>query len=405
VQVDAVAARVAAGAADRRRAAGRPLSLVDGLPISIKDLFDVEGQPTRAASRVLADAPPALSDAPVVQRLRAAGLVFLGRTQMSEFAFTGLGLNPHYPPLANALDPDRVPGGSSGGAAASVALGQACMGLGTDTGGSIRIPAAFTGLVGFKPTQGRITRAGVLPLSQSLDSVGPIARTVADCQVIDAILADGPIGQAPPRSGPLRLAVPDRVVFEGLEDAVGTAFDAAIRRLEAKGAEVAILAFSELAEIAHLNRHGSLSNAESFAYHRRSGFLEKRGLYDPQVLVRVEAGASMSAADYLDLVAARRDLMARAAARIAPYDAVLMPTASVLPPRLEDVGTGAFQAANALVLRNPSIVNILGGCAVSLPMTPKGAPAAGLTLFSGAGADAALFQVALAIESVVSAPP
>jgi aspartyl-tRNA(Asn)/glutamyl-tRNA(Gln) amidotransferase subunit A len=325
---------------------------------------------------------------------------------MSEFAFTGLGLNPHFPPLANALDPDRVPGGSSGGGAASVALGQACMGLGTDTGGSIRIPAAFTGLVGFKPTQGRITRAGALPLSQSLDSIGPIARTVADCQVIDAVLADGPCDQAPARSGPLRLAVPDRVVFEGLEDAVGAAFDAAMRRLEAAGAEVSVLAFPELSEIAIINRHGSLSNAESFAFHRRSGFLEKRDLYDPEVLVRVEAGASMSAADYLDLVAARRDLMARAAARIAPYDAVLMPTAPVLPPRLDALARdGAFQAANALVLRNSSIVNILGGCAVSLPITAPGAPAAGLTLFRGAGADAALFEAALAIEGVVRPPP
>ncbi len=405
VTVNADGARQAAAAADSRRAAGRSLSALDGIPISLKDLFDVRGEATRAASKVLADAPPVAADAPAVARLRAAGLVFVGRTQMSEFAFTGIGLNPHHPPLANPLDPERAPGGSSGGAAASVALGQACMGLGTDTGGSVRIPAAFMGLAGFKPTQARVSREGVLPLAPSLDSVGPIARTVADCRAIDAIIADEPPEPASPRSGRPRLALPDKVVLEGLDEPVGTAFAAALRRLEAAGAEIVELAFPELEEIPALNRGGAIANAEAYAWHRRAGWLGARALYDPEVLARIEIGAAMTAADYLDLLAGRRSLMLAALARTSPFDAVVFPTSPIAPPRLQDLARpGAFQPANALVLRNASLVNFLGRCAVTLPMGSPDAPFTGLTLMGEPGGDGKLFDLALTLEGAAAGP-
>ncbi len=402
--VDTEGARAAADASDLRRRNGRPLSPLDGAPVSIKDVFDVAGQITTGGSQLLAKAPAAVRDAPVTARLRAHGIVLVGRTHMSEFAFTGLGLNPHHPVVVNPYDAARAPGGSSSGAAVSVALGQACAAIGTDTGGSVRIPAAFCGLAGFKPTKSRVTCEGVLPLSTTLDSVGPIARDMADCAALDAIIADaGPPPSPPPGQPPVRLGLPDRLVLDDMDAPTAAAFDDALRRLKAAGVQITTLAFPELDEIAHLNRGGSLANAEAFAWHRRRGGLDHRALYDPRVLERIELGAAMSAADYLDLLDGRDALMIRAASRTAGVDAVIMPTVPISAPRLDDLEPPeAFHRTNALVLRNPSVANVLGRCAATLPMSAPGAPAAGLTLMGAVAGDGALLALAQALEEAVA---
>lgn len=400
--VDQEGARAAADQADAQRREGRALPPLAGIPISVKDLFDVSGQVTTAGSTLLAGERPAGADSPVIARLKAAGLIIIGRTQMSEFAFTGLGLNPHFPQPPNPLDPARAPGGSSGGAAVSVALGQAAMGLGTDTGGSVRIPAAFCGLTGFKPTQGRVSREGVFPLSPSLDSVGPIARRVDCCRRIDAVIAD----TLPPESpaidpGALRLGLPVNYVLEAMEDEVAEAFERAVAALAGAGTSIDRFVFPELDRLAEINAKGALSNAEAFAHHRRLGLLRRPELYDPNVLPRIELGSAMGAADYLDLVSARADLIAAADRRTAGFDALIFPTTPILAPRLDDLRDGAvFARYNLLALRNPSLVNFLDRCAVSLPMPMRGAPPAGLTVVGETGGDGRLLATAEALERI-----
>jgi len=327
VRVYADAARAAADAVDRARRLGIAASPYAGLPVSIKDLFDVAGETTRAGSRVLAGATPANADAAVVSRLRAAGLVIVGRTNMTEFAYSGLGINPHHGTPRNPFDraAGRIPGGSSSGAAVSVTDGMANAALGTDTGGSCRIPAALTGTVGFKPTASRIPRDGVLPLSTSLDSVGSMAPTVGCCAVIDAIMA----GEAPrlPRSFPLeglRLAVPQSLVLEDMDSHVATVFSRVVSSLSRAGARVRDLALQELLELPAINAKGGFAAAEAFAWHR--ALLKAKGdQYDPRVRVRIEKGAEQSAADYIELGAARADWIARVDALCLPFDALVLP--------------------------------------------------------------------------------
>jgi aspartyl-tRNA(Asn)/glutamyl-tRNA(Gln) amidotransferase subunit A len=261
-------------------------SALEGVPVSVKDLFDVAGQVTTAGSIALKDAPPAQADAPVVARLRAAGAVILGRTNMTEFAFSGLGLNPHYGTPGNPFDRARIPGGSSSGAAVSLADGMAAMGLGTDTGGSVRIPSAFCGLVGLKPTQARVPLAGCVPLSTSLDSIGPLARTVACCAATDAILAGEPAEPLPdmPVEG-LRLLAPTNVLREEMDATVAGALDRALRRLADAGARIVERAVPELDELPQLSAKGGFAAAESWAWHR--GLIaRKAAAYDPRVLER-----------------------------------------------------------------------------------------------------------------------
>ncbi len=400
--VDETSARAEAQAADRLRADNRAPSPFAGIPVSVKDLFDIAGQTTAAGSTILASGPAASADAPVVARMRAAGLVLIGRTQMSEFAFTGLGLNPHSPQPPNPRDPTRAPGGSSGGAAVSVALGQCAVGLGTDTGGSVRVPAAFCGLVGFKPTQRRITRQGAFPLSTSLDSIGPIANSVADCRILDAIIADAPPAQTPAVGvAGLCLGAPRGYLLDGMDREVASAWERSLAALAAAGAFIEDFDFPELAGIPAMNARGSITNAEAFALHRRLGLLARRDAYDPNVLTRIEVGGGLSAADYLDLLAARADLTGAAHSRCAPFDAVIAPTAPILPPRIDEVAEpAAFARLNGLALRNSSVINLLDGCAVSVPMPSDTAPA-GLMLIGRTGEDAELLAVAEAVERVL----
>jgi aspartyl-tRNA(Asn)/glutamyl-tRNA(Gln) amidotransferase subunit A len=397
-------ARAAADASDRLRAQGIVASAFAGVPVSVKDLFDVAGESTPAGSRILATGPAAKADAPTIARLRAAGFVLIGRTQMSEFAFTGIGLNPHHPQPVNPRDAERAPGGSSGGAAVSVALGQAAGAIGTDTGGSVRIPAAFCGLAGFKPTQRRVTREGAFPLSDALDSIGPIANSTACCRALDAVLANSPSPAAPPaRVAGLRLATPRQYFFEGLESPVAEAFERALAALSRAGARIETVDFPELDSIAAMNRRGSISNAEAFAYHRRRGLLEHRSLYDPNVLTRVEVGASMGAADYCDLLEARGRLIEAAAARMAPYDFLVAPTTPILAPRFDALADPAeFARLNGLALRNTSALNLIDGCAISLPIGGGDIPV-GLMMMAGSMADAGLLAAAEAAEEVLRA--
>ena len=342
LHVDAAAARAAADAHDALRRAGTVLSPLAGIPVSMKDLFDIEGQVTRAGSRVLADAPPAKSDALAVARLRRAGAVIVGRTNMSEFAFSGLGLNPHYgtphsPYRGDVKGDQRIAGGSSSGAAASVADGMAAVALGTDTGGSIRIPSALCGLTGFKPTASRIPMQGGLPLSSSLDSFGPIGVSVACCALVDRILAarepDVP-ASAPARRRAARRADPLR--DGGVDETVAGAVSAAIKHLSAAGALVKDVRFAPLDRLPEINRFG-FAPIEAYAWHRPL-LAEHSAEYDPRVLVRIMKGQPASAADYLDLLHARAAMIEAARTTLwQRFDAIVCPTVPVVPPRIADL--------------------------------------------------------------------
>ncbi|MFD1837276.1 amidase [Paracidovorax cattleyae] len=408
-EVDALAARLAARASDLARAAGHMPSPLAGLPVSVKDLFDVRGQVTRAGSAVLADAAPAAHDAIAVARLRAAGAILLGRTNMSEFAFSGLGLNPHHGTPAHPQDAGRVTGGSSSGAAATVALDLAAAALGTDTGGSIRIPSAFCGLTGFKPTAHRVPLAGAYPLSRSLDSIGPLARSVDCCAILDAVLSGEGGDAAPAGAWPLagmRMGVVQDLVMDGLEPEVAAAFESALRRLSAAGARIERVAFPELHALPRINAAGGLIAAEAWQVHRtRLVDASVSARYDPRVAQRTRRGEAILAADYIDVQDARARLQAAAQERLGHLDAWLMPTVAVRAPLREPLeqDDARFFATNALVLRNTSVVNFLDGCALSLPCEAPGELPVGLSVTGLHGADARILQAGRAVEACLRA--
>jgi aspartyl-tRNA(Asn)/glutamyl-tRNA(Gln) amidotransferase subunit A len=408
LEVDAERARASADALDRLRAAGTVLSPLAGIPVSVKDLFDVEGQVTRAGSRVLADAPPARADAPAVARLRRAGAILIGRTNMTEFAYSGLGLNPHYgtplsPYRRGEASEARIAGGSSSGAAASVADGMAAVALGSDTGGSIRIPAALCGLTGFKPTASRIPRQGAVPLSTTLDSFGPIGVSVSCCALVDRILAglEPHVPDARPLEG-LRLGILTHYVTDDVEPAVAAAIDAATKHLEAAGAILADVGFAPLEQLPRMNRFG-FSGMEAYAWHRP--LIEQHAdLYDPRVLSRIKKAETAHAADYVDLLAERAALLDTAQHTLwRRFDAIVAPTVPIVPPRVADCNAdeAAYARLNALVLRNPTVFNMLDACAVSLPCHPRGQAPVGLMLAAAPHADDALLGIARAVESVL----
>ena len=408
-QVDPARVRAAADAHDRLRASGTVLSPLAGIPVSVKDLFDVEGEVTRAGSTALADAPPAAADAPAVARLRRAGAVLIGRTNMSEFAFSGLGLNPHYgtplSPYRRGVAGDaRVAGGSSSGAAASVADGMAAIALGTDTGGSIRIPAAFCGLTGFKPTASRIPKAGGVPLSPTLDSFGPIGNSVTCCALVDRILA----GLAPkvPATRPLkgvRIGVPTHYLTDDVESEVANAIDTALKHLDAAGAIVSEVRFGAFDRLHEINRYG-FSPIEAYAWHRE--LIAQHGdAYDPRVLSRIVKGEAARASDYLDLIAARAVVLEEAQATLwSRFDAVVAPTVPIVPPRVAPLAAddALFMKTNALVLRNPAAFNFLDACALSLPCHRHGEAPVGLMLAGAPNADDALLAIGRAVEAVLA---
>ncbi len=391
--------------ADAQRRSGVQLGPLAGLPVSIKDLFDVAGETTTAGSVVCASEAPATQDAPAVARLRASGAALMGKTNMSEFAFSGVGYNPHWGTPSNPADTAvaRIPGGSSSGAAVSVALGLAVAGLGSDTGGSLRIPAALCGLVGFKGSQSRVSRQGAMELARSLDTVGAITRSVDDAWLLDAVLS----GQAltvrqRPVQG-LRLAVPTTLMQDELDAGVAKAFAHTLTRLSAAGALIQEVAWSELAEIATLNAPGGFSPVEAYAAHRHR-LAADAARFDPRVAQRMALGQGVSAADYLTMIDQRQAWIARSNAAVQAFDAVICPTVPLVAPPIADTcdTDAAFFAANRLLLRNTFAINYWDGCAISLPCQAAGDLPVGLMLARANGQDSDLLGVARAIESALA---
>ena len=404
LKVHAAQARAAADAVDAMRKAGAGLPRYAGIPIALKDLFDIAGEPTPAGSTVLADAPPAATSAPVVRRMLAAGFISMGRVNMTEFAFSGLGINPHHGTPSSPWDRAsvRIPGGSSSGTAVAVADGMAAAGLGTDTGGSCRIPAAFCGIVGYKPTARRVPLAGVLPLAPSLDSVGPLAPTVACCAAIDAILAGGePVLPDPAPLAGLRLAVPTNMVLEGMDATVAAAFERALAVLSDAGARIVRLRFAAFDDIPAVNARGGYAAGEAFAWHR--ALLAAKGAgYDPRIRVRIQRGEGMSAADYLDLAAARGRLIAAFDAATRDFDAVLMPTSPIVAPAIAALDDEReYNRINMLILRNTALGNFLDRCSISVPCHRPGEAPVGLMLTGETMGDARLFRLAAAVEAAL----
>ncbi len=400
-KVHAERARREADAVDQRRRSGHHVPKLAGLPVSIKDLFDLEGDVTTAGSVVLRDLPPAAADAPAVARLREAGCIVIGRTNMTEFAYSGVGLNPHYGTPLSPFDREsrRIPGGSSSGAAVAVSDGMCAASLGTDTAGSVRIPASFAGLVGFKPTAWRVSRKGAIPLSTTLDSVGPLGRTVSCCALLDATLAGMETRSEPPH-GPkgLRLLVPTTLVLDNLDQHVATAFERTLSALANAGAKIMHAPIPELARLPQLNSRGGIAAAEAYAWHK--DLLERRGAdYDPRVSMRILKGRDLSAADYQDLLRERTEITQRVGLLAATFDAMALPTVPIVAPRIAQFDSDEqYVALNALVLRNTGIANFLDRCAISLPVHREGEAPVGFMLMGEHGADRTLLSIATGIE-------
>lgn len=406
IDVDGASALQAARASDLARAAGYVPSPLAGLPVSIKDLFDVSGQVTAAGSKVLASAKPAIVDAPVVARLKAAGAILLGRTNMSEFAFSGLGLNPHYGSPTSPVAAGRIAGGSSSGAAVSVAEGMAVAGLGTDTGGSLRIPAAFCSLVGFKPSTNRVSTAGAFPLATSLDSIGALTANVADSILLDSLLSGQTLDTRPASLKGLRLAVTRDFVLDGIDATVAAAFERSLQRLSDAGASIRWFDFPELHELPEINVAGGLTAAEAWFLHQDWLDGEQADDYDPRVAQRIRRGKALSASDYLLLLAQRRRMIALASRRLFDADAWLLPSVAVVPPELAPLeqDDAHFFATNGLVLRNTSAINFLDGCALSLPCHVAGELPVGLSIAGLGGQDARVLQIARSVEDLLRTP-
>jgi len=405
IKVYADAALAEADFSDRLRKAGVRRSPVDGLPVSLKDLFDVAGDLTRAGSRIMEKNPPATADALAVARLRAAGAVFVGRTNMVEFAFGTTGINPHYGTPKNPWDrkTGRIPGGSSSGAAVAQADGMCVMALGSDTRGSVRIPAAFCGVTGFKPTTRRVPREGAFPLSTTLDSVGPLANSVACCAVYDAVLAGEPpepLSELPAKG--LRLLVPKTEVRDGLDPEVASAFSAALEKLSRAGASIAekpVPAFDRQGEYF---KGGGFAGAEAYAIHRKNA--GRLAEYDPRVAKRVLLGKDLSAADYVDFVRLRAEFQREIEAVVAPFDAFLLPTNPCIAPPIAEVDAtdDAYFRWNMRILRIVGLVNFLDGCAASLPCHASGTAPVGLMVCGPAMSDRRILAVAAAVEQALA---
>ncbi|MCX8132692.1 MAG: amidase [Roseococcus sp.] len=402
----AAAARAEARAMDALRRAGRAPSRHAGIPVTIKDLFDEAGRVTMAGSVAREGAGPAAADAPVVARLRRAGFIVIGRTNMTEFAFSGLGVNPHYGTPLSPWDrgTGRLPGGSSSGAAVAAADGMGFGGLGSDTGGSCRIPAALCGVVGFKPTARRVPLAGAFPLSPSLDSIGPLARSVACCATLDAVIAgETPAPLAPFPLAGLRLGILTNYVEADLEGEVARPYARALAALEAAGARLVETTLPGIERIPEINAKGGLTASEAFHLHRDL-IIAAGTRYDPRILKRISRGERMSAYDYLEVLRERAALIAACAPATAPFDALLCPTVPLAPPPLAAVEEeGDYNRINLLLLRNTTVANMLDRCAISLPIHSPGEAPAGLMLMGEHGEDHRLLRIAAAVEAMLEA--
>ncbi|MGB3391128.1 MAG: amidase [Pseudaminobacter sp.] len=399
------AARAAADAADARHKAGISLGPLDGSVVSIKDLFDVAGETTTAGSAIRRTCPAAIEDAVVVRRLRQAGAVIIGKTCMTEFAFTAVGLNPHFGTPGNAVDPLRIPGGSSSGAGVSVAEGTCDIAIGSDTGGSIRIPASLNGVVGFKPTASRVPTVGAFPLSYTLDSVGPLARSVGECAAADAVLSgeDAAMFASLPLAG-LRIGIPRGQLLEDLEPAVAQGFARSLNVLERAGSRLADHGMDDLlGAMQEATSIGSIAAIEAAAVH--ADWLadkEKAEAVDPRVAKPLARRATVPAPAYVRMMRRRAELVAEMDKRLAPVDVLALPTTPMVAPPIEPLVSdhALYNRTEGLLLRNPQIANQFDLAGISLPMPGMSLPA-GLMLLCRHGDDRRLLAIAAAVEQAL----
>ena len=404
LMVDRDGAIASAELMDGLRARGKAPSPWAGIPFSSKDLFDEAGEVTTAGSKVLAGDAPATRDARCIARLKAAGFVRMGRTNMTEFAYSGVGLNPHYGTPKSVWDREtgRIPGGSSSGAAVSVADGMSALGIGTDTGGSCRIPAAFNRVVGYKPSTGRVPKNGVFPLSETLDAPGPFAPTVECCAIADALMAEdwsGEIAERPVSS--LRLGALKTMVCDDLDEHVGPALEAALSGLSAAGAKVSDVGFAPIAQLPEINAKGGIAAAEAFSVHH--ALLATNGdEYDQRVRTRIGSGSAITAQELIEIHARRAGMISEAHAMMTGFDALVMATCPNAPLKISDVDDDEnYGPLNLRCLRNTFVGNFLHTCAISLPIGVPDGPPIGLMLMMPAGNDARLFSIAAAVEATV----
>lgn len=397
IKIDTLGARAAADEQDALRKAGRAASRFAGIPFSVKDLFDLKGQVTTAGSKVLVDAPAASSDAPAIAALKAAGFVVLGRTNMTEFAYSGVGLNQHYGTPRNVFERERgrIPGGSTSGGAISVADGMCALAIGSDTGGSCRIPAAYNGIVGFKPSASRVSTKGAFPLSSSFDSIGPLANSVQCCATADALMAgdwDGVIAAGPSR--PLRLGVLQTYVMDNLHPQVAEDYARALAKLRAAGAHLEDVHFEELLELPSLLKRGGILGAEASMVH--SKLLATRAKdYDSRVARRISMAAETTEAEYLALLARRAEIKQRFSKIAAGFDSLVLPTVANIAPLISELEADEdYFRLNGLSLRNTTVGNFVDACAISIPIHGHGTAPTGLMLMTPYGADKNLFSVA-----------
>ena len=403
-RVYADGALAAARAADERASRGITLGPLDGAVVSVKDLFDIAGEPTTAGSAVLRKSKPADSDAIIVQRLRAAGAVIIGKTNMTEFAFSGIGINPHYGTPGNGRDVTRIPGGSSSGAGVAVALNMSEISIGSDTGGSVRIPSALNGVSGFKPTQNSVSRRGAYPLSFSLDTIGPLARSVLDCAKAHSILSGKTWSLMPARQAKgLRISVPRGLLFTNADPEVLAAFEHVIESLSRAGARVTNVAWDDwFGAPFKLQEEGTLIAAEA-AYIHAQLMVNDSDAIDPLVRARISRGSSISAAHYIGVQQARQRLQHSLDMEIADSDVMMLPTVPLIAPRIDSLAEEtAFNQANMLMLRNPSVFNFYDLPAMSLPIqrAPSQLPV-GLMVVGKRSCDQDLLAICIALQTQI----
>ncbi|TJW60466.1 MAG: amidase [Mesorhizobium sp.] len=401
----AAAARAAADASDARRKAGVSLGPLDGRIVSIKDLFDVAGEPATAGSLILAATAPATRDAAIVARLRRAGAVIVGKTNMTEFAFTAIGDNPHYGTPGNAADASLIPGGSSSGAGVAVGEGTSDISIGSDTGGSVRIPASLNGIVGFKPTARRVPLAGAFPLSMTLDSIGPLARSVADCAIADAIMAaDEPASLQPVPLATLRIGIPRGVLFDETQAEVAEAFEACIDRIGQAGAGAVDLPIDDLiAEMRAATRRGTIASMEGAEVHADWLASGASVPVDPHVTGPLSRALAVPASVYIRTIRRRGELAAAMAERLNVIDVLALPTVPMVAPSIATMAADEAlrDRTEGLLLRNTQVANQFDLCAISLPMPGTKLPA-GLMLVGRHGDDRRLLAIAAAVEALLS---
>ncbi|MDI7863134.1 amidase [Rhizobiaceae bacterium n13] len=405
VKLYPASARAEADSSDRRMREGRSLGPLDGKIVSIKDLFDIAGEQTLAGSIIRRAAPVAPADAAIVRRLRAAGAVIIGKTHMTEFAFTAVGLNPHHPVPGNAIDPALVPGGSSSGAGVSVAEGTCDIAIGSDTGGSVRIPAALNGVCGFKPTAARIPLAGAFPLSPSLDSIGPLAHTVAECAIADAVMAgDLPQPVVQLQLSGLRVAVPSGRLMEQLDPTIESAFAGTCRRLEKAGVQISDIHIDDLLEtLAEATRIGSIAGIEASRIHA-DWLADASAPVDGRVASSLRRRLLVPQAAADALLATRRELVRAMDERLSAVDIVLLPTTPIgaVPIATVSADETTYQHVEGLLLRNTQVANQFDLTAITLPMPALARPA-GAMLMGRNQTDGFLLRAASAVEALLRA--